>query len=115
MIIGFENSKIIEEFDKQYYQVNSYDKLIKKFINWINCPPLIDESTFYFNFNEKIYLIECIEYEEKPGYTFYINILPKNEPKKGLALYVDRKSEYLRNIGFEYYLKQYLNFVFSKV
>ena len=114
MIIGFENSKIIEEFDKQYYQVNSYEKLIKKFVDWTNCPP-IDESKFYFNFNEKNYLIEYIGSEGKPGYTFFINILPKNELKKGLALYVDRKSEYLRNIDFEDYLKQYLNFVFLKV
>ena len=114
MIIGFENQKIIEEFDKQYYQVNSYEKLIKKFVDWANCPPFQDESTFYFNFNEKIYLIEYIRSEKNP-YIFYINILPKNEPKKGLALYVDRESEYLRNIDFEDYLKQYLNFVFSKV
>ena len=114
MNIGYTNQKIIEEFDKQYYQVNSYDKLIKKFINWINCPPFKDESTFYFNFKEKIYLIEYIEYETKTD-IFYINILPKNEPKKGLALYIDRKSEYLRNIGFEYYLKQYIDFVFSKI
>lgn len=114
MIIGYENQKIIKEFDKQYYQVNSYEKLIKKFVDWIGCPPFKDEFKFYFNFKEKIYLIEYIEIETRP-HIFYINILPKNEPKKGLALYIDRKSEYLRNIGFEYYLKQYVDFVFLKV
>lgn len=125
LLLSIENLKNKLNFLDELEIIDSHDKLLNKFIDWIYNPPK-DRYTFWYILKEKTYICR---YLKKDGVYFNIQIFPKDKPRNEFCLCISRNNlyvlpmdreeqyGYVESIKDEYkkYINNFLDFIFKKI
>lgn len=118
LLVSIENLKNNLNGINELEIIDSHDKLLNKFIDWIYNPPR-DRYTFWYILKEKTYICR---YLKKDDVSFNIQIFPKDKERNEFCLYVSRNNLYVLPINrfesikddYKKYIKTFLDFVFKK-